>query len=1142
MSKVLRPPALLQHDNQVTWSNLFGSSAALAIAHHPFTGLKVVIANDMNHAYQLQDELRVFTDVPVIHFPDWETLPYDQFSPHEDITSRRLSLLNQLTQCHNGILVIAAATLQQRLAPPEFIRQHSFVMQVGDTIDLSVFRKQLVDCGYHSTEQVWRHGEFCVRGAMIDVFPMGARAPLRIELFDDTVDSLRHFDVDSQLTTEKIEAITLLPAREFPLDEASVSDFRARWREQFPGNPADSPVYQRISEGLCIGGIEYYHPLFFNQTATLFDYFPTDYLTFHWKGLSDHVTQQWETVSARYEQRRYDTTRPLLEPHQLYLRDNDFFQAVKKKARIIIHDKASEQTSQHHFQCECVRNVEIRHDYKTPTKNLIDYSKAHPGKIIFVAESPGRADVLLDLLAGSTLKPIRAQDWSAALNSSSPSVMIIADLHRGFYCLDGRFSVVTERELFNAAIKQRKKQGEQSHDPNTIIKNLAELKVGDAVVHITHGVGRYLGLETIQTGDLTAEYVTLNYANDDKVYVPIFSLHLINRYTGADIDSAPLHRLGSQQWQKAKEKAEKRVHDIAAELLDIYSKRAASTGHAFSPNMSDFARFRAEFPFEETTDQTTAINQIIADMKAPISMDRLVCGDVGFGKTEVAMQASFIAANSGKQVAVLVPTTLLANQHHQNFCDRFANWPLNIAILSRLQTPSETKKTLAGLKDGTIDIVVGTHKLLQKTIEFKDLGLLVVDEEHRFGVKHKDQIKAIRANVDILTLTATPIPRTLNMALSGTRDLSIIATPPQKRLSVKTFVKEHNALLVKEAIDREIMRGGQVFFLHNDIDTMPIIKEKLQALCPQIAIATAHGQMREKELENVMADFYHQRYQLLISTTIIESGIDIPTANTLIIHRADRFGLAQLHQLRGRVGRSHHQAYAYLLTPEETGISRDAKKRLEAIAQLEELGVGFSLATQDLEIRGAGELLGDGQSGHMHEVGFTLYMEMLDQAVHALKHDQSATPNASLHAPEVPIDLGESALFPEDYIGDVNLRLTLYKRLAGLADELHIAEFKAEIIDRFGPLPTAVDNLLSIAQLKQLALKSGIDKIDLGKDFGRIRFANQSNVKPAELIKLIQSKPTDFQLKDGQTLRYKHRYKTVKERVTELSSLVDTIT
>jgi transcription-repair coupling factor (superfamily II helicase) len=1146
---VLNPPIPKTGDNRLHWGNLHGASASLAVSRLALCSrenLVLVVTPDIQTARRWERELRFFTtheQLPCLYFPDWETLPYDHFSPHPDLVSERLSVLNHLLRIKRGLVISALPTLMYRLMPREYFQAHALSLACGDTLDFHDFRDQLTAAGYHSVNQVLEHGEFAIRGSIMDIFPMGSPHPFRLELFDEKIETIRQFDPDTQCSVEKVDKISLFPAREYPLFESAVQNFRQNWRSRFSGNPKESPIYANISESMPATGAEYYLPLFFPQLQSFFDYLPQHSQIVFTDPLPEVADKFWQEIHARYEQLRHDIQRPLCEPAEGFLSPVEVFAGMKSFLQIHCHaDLLPEKAGHYNFATQNPPVLTIDHKSKQPLKALENFLKEQAGsRVLFCAETTGRREILLELLSTVDLKPYSFSGWHEFLNSPINYGICVAPLDLGLWLQDPSLALICEPQLFGEQVQQRRLRKSSRHDPALMIRNLTELKIGAPVVHVDHGVGRYWGLEQMSAGGQQGEYLKLEYAGGDKIYVPVTDLHKIIRYTGADSEHAPLQKLGTKQWQNIKRKTAEQVRDVAAELLDVYSRRKASKGHAFKQPDHQFLQFRRAFPFEETPDQTKAIEEVIKDMTSPGCMDRLICGDVGFGKTEVAMQAAFLATQDGRQVAVLVPTTLLAEQHLHNFQDRFADWPVQIAGFSRMKTPKEQKENLARLASGKIDIAIGTHKLLSENVQFKDLGLLVIDEEHRFGVRQKERIKALRAHVDILTLTATPIPRTLNMALAGTRDLSIIATPPARRLSIKTFVYEYESGIIREAVLREAMRGGQLYFLHNEVETIESMAEKLQKIIPEARLGIAHGQMHERQLEKVMADFYHQRFNVLVCTTIIESGIDIPTANTILINRADRFGLAQLHQLRGRVGRSHHQAYAYLLISPGQKLTADAEKRLEAICQLEELGAGFQLATHDLEIRGAGELLGEDQSGHIHEVGFSFYMEMLESAVKALKHGEE--PNLDQTSEQGPeINLHVSAFIPDSYLNDVNARLTLYKRLANCLNEGEIQELKAEIIDRFGPLPEATQQLFGIAQLK-LHLKSlGIIKLEVSDQYGYIYFSEKPNVDPGKIIQLIQKQPKNYQLVSNSTLKFKVTHSEPAQKILMIMQIMNLIT
>ncbi|MDT8385372.1 MAG: transcription-repair coupling factor [Gammaproteobacteria bacterium] len=1120
------------------WGQLYGSSDALAIAEAAMASAAplVVVTPDTPSAQRLEHAIAFFCKAagkkpdadpapaadeagretfPVLTFPDWETLPYDIFSPHQDIISDRLATLARLPRLSHGVLIVPVATLLQRLAPTDFLDGNCFLIDRGQTLDLEATRSRLDAAGYRCVSQVIEHGEFAIRGSIIDLFPMGHSQPFRIELFDDEVESIRTFDPESQRSIEKVDKIRLLPAREFPFTPEAITRFRHAYRTQFAGDLQTNTIYNEVSNGNTPPGIEYYLPLFFEQTHNLLDYLPGNHTVITTDGVQEAVSAFWADVEERYEQGRYDTRRPLLPPNQLFFRENELFERIGKQLRIELQRfKIADKPGTINFPTAAPPQLTLDVRAELPSARLSAFLADFAGRVLFCAESTGRRETLLNILKGCNLHAELVGGWAEFLASGARYAISVSALEEGLVLPERHIALIAEPQLFGEQVLQQRRRQRKARDADQVIKNLVELEVGAPVVHEDNGVGRYLGLETITHGDMTQEFLTLEYAGGDKLFVPVSHLHLISRYTGASPESAPLHRLGSGQWEKAKRKAREKVRDVAAELLSIYAQREARKGHVYHIDENQYAAFCASFPFEETPDQQDAIEGVFNDLRSDKPMDRLVCGDVGFGKTEVAMRAAFIAVQDGKQVAMLVPTTLLAQQHFENFQDRFSDWPVRIASVSRFRSRKEQTEILKQLESGNIDIIIGTHKLIQNDIKYKRLGLVIIDEEHRFGVRQKERFKALRSEVDLLTLTATPIPRTLNMSMAGLRDLSIIATAPARRLAVKTFVSQWNDTLLKEACLREIRRGGQVFFLHNSIDTIEKMRRDLEELVPEAKVETAHGQMRERELEQVMADFYHHRFNILVCTTIIETGIDIPNANTIIINRADNFGLAQLYQLRGRVGRSHHQAYAYLVVPPKNVMTADAVKRLEAIESIQDLGAGFTLATHDMEIRGAGELLGEGQSGRMQEIGFTLYLELLERAVKALKEGREPELDRPLdHGTE--IDLGIPALLPDDYLPDVHTRLIQYKRIASANSEAELRELQVEMIDRFGLLPEATKNLFSVTELKLLATPLGIKKVEMGDSGGRVQFVQEPNIDPMKIITLIQTKSKIYRM-DGQ--------------------------
>jgi len=1069
----------------VNWSNLSGCADALALANAIQTqpNLFVIITPDAHSALRLEHELAFFLNhsQPILHFPDWETLPYDVFLPLPEIISERLQTLNTLPSIQSGALIVAANTLMNRITPPDFLVAQKLVFQIGDSLtDIS---EQLKSRGYELVSQVFTHGEFALHGAILDILAMGNRVPLRLEIENGVLKSLRAFDVESQRafsTEEKIESLTILPAHEFPSDES--------------------------------------------EKATLFDYLPKAAIFVMLPNLNTAISDFDDAIKSRFELRKNDA----LRPEKLFLSPKELASEFKKHEQIILDT------------CSLLPDISFNAHFKKPADALTQFVENFSGKILFIAESAGHREALLQTLKRESIYPKVVADWQAFLSSEYTHCITVAPLDVGLILEKPTIAIITESQLSGEKAPQRRRRKASARQLETLVANLNELTIGAPVVHLEHGVGRYLGLKTLTVGGMEGEFLALSYANDDKLYVPVAALHVISRYTGMSEENAPLHKLGSDQWRKAKQKAIARIHDVAAELLEIHAKRAAHE-HSAIPlferiDANEYFSFAQGFRFEETPDQAKAIEDIISDFNQAKPMDRVICGDVGFGKTEVAMRAAFLAVQSGKQVAVLVPTTLLAQQHHVNFLDRFADWAMKIELLSRFVTPKQQREISEQLEKGTVDIVIGTHKLLSEGLKYKNLGLVIIDEEHRFGVRQKEQFKKLRAEIDLLTLTATPIPRTLNMAMSGLRDISIIASPPPNRHPIKTFINEWDDAQIREACQREIKRGGQVFFLHNDIKSMEKMAGDLSKLIPEVRIEIAHGKMHGKELERIMLDFYHQRFNVLLSTTIIESGIDIPSANTIIINRADKLGIAALYQLRGRVGRSHHRAYAYLIVPPKPLMTVDAIKRLDAIEAAGELGAGFILSSHDMEIRGAGELLGDGQSGQIQEIGFALYTELLERAVSALKSGKN--PELDLPANNgAEIELQASALIPEDYLGDVHERLVLYKRIANTKNANELRDLEIEMIDRFGLLPESTKTLFSVTELKQRATAMGIKKIDVHSEGGRVLFLPDPNIDFGQLILLIQSQPQIYKLEGQDKLRFVQKFENIKQKISFVTAL-----
>ena len=1124
------PIAIPRPGQRTTLAATHGSGDACLIADlvlraHAAAGTLAVLCADALDAQRLTEEIVFFAPGLRVHLlPDWETLPYDQFSPHQDLVSERLATLHHVSRGECDVLLAPATTASYRLAPPAHLAGYTFFFRQGEQLDEAALRAQLTLAGYQHVSQVMSPGEYSVRGGLIDLFPMGSVVPYRLDLFGSDIETIRTFDIDTQRSLYPVREVRLLPGREFPMDEAARTAFRGRWRERFEGDPSKSDVYRDIGTGIPTAGIEYYLPLFFPETATLFDYLPAAATLVLVGDANDALLRFERDAEQRYKFLSADRQRPLLRPDELFLDAEQFFKRGKAFGRIAIParriDAATSSTADESDEgpaassarrsagIEAAPEVAVERRATDPLTRLKHHLDQSRGRTLVLAESVGRRETMLQFFAEYGLVPDQFDSHAAFIESGSAFGLCVGPLYAGFTRVDPAIVYLTETELYAGTATSRrrvgKRQQERVSNVEMMVRDLSELRVGDPVVHAQHGIGRYLGLETMDLGDGGMEFLHLEYADKTKLYVPVSQLHLISRYSGAAVDDAPLHSLGSGQWDKARRKAALQIRDSAAELLNLYARRAAREGHAFVYSARDYETFAEAFGFEETPDQAAAIEAVIADMSSGKPMDRLVCGDVGFGKTEVALRAAFIAVMGGKQVALLAPTTLLVEQHMQTFSDRLADWPVKVAELSRFRSTKEVAAAVKGINDGTLDIVIGTHKLLSQDVQFARLGLVVIDEEHRFGVRHKERMKELRAEVDVLTLTATPIPRTLGMSLEGLRDFSVIATAPQKRLAIKTFVRREADGTIREAVLRELKRGGQVYYLHNEVETIQNRRAALELLLPEARIAVAHGQMGERDLERVMREFTQQRFNLLLCTTIIETGIDIPTANTIVIHRADKFGLAQLHQLRGRVGRSHHQAYAYLMVQDPEALSKQAQLRLDAIQQMEELGSGFYLAMHDLEIRGAGQVLGENQSGNMHEIGFQLYTEMLNEAVKALKqgrepdlsHPLSATTEINLHVP---------ALLPESYCGDVHERLSIYKRLATCETLDALIEIQEEMIDRFGKLPEQTKALIETHRLRIVAKPLGITKIDAHAESVTFQFRPNPPVDAARIIALVQN-------------------------------------
>jgi len=1119
------------------YTRLAGSADALALGRlaQPGTPLAVLTATALD-AQRLLEEIPWFApQLRVCLLPDWETLPYDQFSPHQDLVSERLSTLYRIQRGEFDVAIVPASTALVRFCPPSYLAGRTFFLKTGEKIVLEKFKEQLAVAGYQHVTQVVSPGEVCWRGGLIDLFPMGAALPYRLDLDDDVIDAIKTFDVDSQRTLYAVKEVRMLPAREFPLDEAGRARFRSRWRELFEGDPSKKRLYRDVSNGVPAAGIEYYLPLFFDQVATLFDYLPAGCTLVLHHDVAEAVQEFWRDASSRYKMAGGDPDRPLLAPPQLFLPADEFHIRAQAFPRIDFIQRADEESGP--LAALPLPAVAVDRRAQDPLAALKRFLETAGLRVMLAAESAGRRETMASYFAEYGLRLPSCTTFEQFQKSNLPFGLCVSPLAHGFVLPAEGWAVVTEAELYAGVVRRRGRAAERPSSIDGMLRDLSELKIGEPVVHEQHGIGRYKGLIGLNLGDGDTEFLLLEYEGEDKLYVPVSQLGVIGRYSGAQPEEAPLHKLGSGQWDKAKARAAKQVRDTAAELLALYAKRASRLGHAFSIQQHDLEAFADGFGFEETPDQAAAIEAAVADMAAGKPMDRLVCGDVGFGKTEVALRAAYAAVSDSKQVVMLCPTTLLAEQHFQTFSDRFADWPVRIAELSRFRSGKESAEILRKLESGEIDIVIGTHRLLSKDVKLKRLGLVIIDEEHRFGVRHKEALKKLRAEVDVLTLTATPIPRTLALSLEGIRDFSVIATAPQKRLAIKTFVAPFSEALIREALMRELRRGGQAYFLHNEVDTIERMRERLAKLLPEARIAVAHGQMRERELERVMRDFTAQRANVLLCSTIIESGIDIPTANTIVIHRADRFGLAQLHQLRGRVGRSHHQAYAYLLTPPEDALNRNAIKRLEAIQNMEELGSGFFLAMHDLEIRGAGEILGEAQSGEIQEVGFSLYARMLDRAVRRLKAGKGLElQDASDISTEV--NLHVPALLPAAYCSDVHERLSLYKRLADADSRETLDALREELVDRFGELPEPARALLECHRVRIAARPLGVARVDATHEAVQLQFVKDPPLDGARVIDFIRRKGRQARLAGPEKLRIEGKMPAWQDRVQAVKDIL----
>ena len=1135
----LAPPIPAPRAGQrFTFSGLVGSADAALIAQSALRyrsefSVMVIFCAQAQEAQRLLEEIPAFApQLKTRLLPDWEILPYDHFSPHQDLVSERLATLYELLNGSCDIVLVPITTALQRLGPPNFLSGHTFFFRQGDKLNEAALKLQLQQAGYDPVSAVMRPGEYSIRGGLIDLFPMGSSLPYRLDLFGDEIEQIRAFDPDTQRSLYPVKEVRLLPGHEFPFDDASRTAFRGRWREVFEGDPSRCSIYKDANLGIPSAGIESYLPLFFEESSSVFDYFPRSGDPAWVVSIGDveeSIKSFWKDTLSRYEFLKHDLDRPILKPSELFLDVDQFFTAAKPFARLAL-DKDADKEANKEVNQElksapqflAVPDLAVHRRDADPIHRLRALVSQEKVRVLICSDSNGRKESIRQLFEESNsvtgqngeppypLKPEGFEGVADFIKSDALFGLVTAQLFNGFTWLTENLILVTEAELFTTMARQRRKGKEnESSDPDMLFKDLSELKIGDPVVHSDHGIGRYQGLVLLNLAPpkeepIFEEFLHLAYAKEATLYVPVQQLQMVTRYAGSDPDSAPLHQLGSGQWDKARRKAAQQIRDTAAELLSLYAARAIRKGHAFEFSAHDYAAFSESFGFEETPDQANAIAAVISDMTSGAPMDRLVCGDVGFGKTEVALRASFVAVMGGKQVAILAPTTLLAEQHVATWKDRFADWPVRIVELSRFKTTKEINAALEAIAKGEADIIIGTHKLLSKETQFANLGLVIVDEEHRFGVRQKDALKALRAEVDILTLTATPIPRTLGMAMEGLREFSIIATAPQKRLAIKTFVRREGDGVIREAVLREIKRGGQVYFLHNEVETIQNRKHALQELIPEASISVAHGQMHERELESVMREFVTQRTNILLCTTIIETGIDVPTANTIIMHRADKFGLAQLHQLRGRVGRSHHQAYAYLLVPDPDALSKQAQLRLNAIQAMEELGSGFYLAMHDLEIRGAGEVLGDKQSGEIHEIGFQLYTEMLNRAVKSLRSGKEPDLLSPLQV-TTDVNLGIPALLPSDYCPDVHERLSMYKRFAGTNDFSELMGLREELVDRFGDLPDQAKSFYETHRLRLEMNGFGIKKIDATPASIQIQFIPNPPIDPMKIIQLIQS-------------------------------------
>lgn len=1136
----------------LVWTRTYGCGPAHRIAQllQDDDLFVLLLTPDASALHRMQDELQFFCndDIPIIIFPDSETLPYDRLSPHKNIIAEKLDALAKLRNATRGVCIASVSSAMHKLAPTRFIDDNTFILKRGGRLDSIAFQRQLSSIGYIKTSQVFSFGEYAVRGSVIDFYPPASHAPVRIDLFDDEIESLRLFSPSTQLSKGNLEQITVLPSQEYAYDSDSIQKFRTCFREEFHQKPDECPVYQEISNDIIPEGIESYMPLFFDQMESLFDYIPQQSLVIFSEDVTEHAKQHWQYIDRRRELLKDDAHWPTLPLQSLYEHPDSLASRIKALRHIEIRSfedtpkstpKApTKQALNYRTLPPLALNVELQE----PTLYLRNFVESFDGNILFVAHSKSYYDQLLELLRDIHLSPKQVDGWEAFRSADHKLCLSLGELSEGVILDEGakRIAIVPESKVLGHHISRRRSRRATARNTESLIKDIDQLEVGCPVVHEKHGVGRFVGLETVEIDGNSADFCIIAYAGSDKLYVPIAALHLLSRYATTDPDNAPLHHLGKPQWDKAKRKAAQKAYDIATQLLDTQARRENLQGIAFDINEAEYHLFASSFPYEETEDQEKAIHDVLEDMRSDKPMDRVICGDVGFGKTEVALRAMFVAASSGRQVAVLAPTTLLARQHLETFQNRFADWPIKVEMLTRFHTSKNQQRIITDINEGRVDVVVGTHKLLSSKVNFQNLGLIVIDEEHRFGVRDKEKIKMRYAKSDIMMLTATPIPRTLSMSLNKLRDITLISTPPPDRYAIKTFIKQWDDALIQDSCQRELLRGGQIFFVHNRIETINEIAAKLKVLLPEARFSVAHGSMREYDLEKAVLSFYNQESDILVCTTIIENGIDIPTANTMIVNRADRFGLAQLHQLRGRIGRSHHAAYAYMLVPPKNTMTADAVRRLEAIESLEDLGIGLALAQQDLEIRGAGELLGKEQSGHITEIGFSIYSKLLKQAVEVIRSDAEFNIDKPLDT-VTEIDLGEPAFIPHDYLPDINLRLILYRQIANLKDDVAIRNMADEMVDRFGESPEPLINLLRNASLRIKCHKTGINEVKRTSAGLRIAFDEEADMRTNRLIECVTSEPHKYQFVGNHSLLLRIKEEEAQDAVAKLEALIKCI-